>query len=282
MRRNACRLCWLLLASLFWCLAPAADEPACCKALSDDPDVFTCPDRAFAFFLPRPILPQSALLTIEHRAQSPAFDNPLRDGFGLDNGLLKIGIGLRYSPIKNLDAGFRRVNNAMDPFDTYEIDARYCFLDERTRLLDAALGIGTTLFYQDTSGVASGYFATITAGRSVGNRIYLASGALYHSNSTYFSKTVADQDWTLCVPFSLALRVFGGFSVLTEEFFPIQGYRAGKPGYAYGFKYTTFRHSFSVLLTNTQYTTMDGVVTGSDRLDKPVLGFLITRRFGGD
>jgi hypothetical protein len=233
-------------------------------------------------FLPRPLSPKSFLFTVEHRGQSPAFDHPFRDGLGFDNGSLKIGLGLRYSPFKNLDAGLRRVNNGMDPFDTYEIDARYCFAEESRRYFDAAIRAGTTLFYQDTSGFASGYFASLAAGRSVGDRVYAATGILYHSNSTYFTKTVSDKDWTLCLPFSLSIRVHKGFSLLAEVFAPLTGYSAGKPAYAYGFKYATWRHSFSVLLTNTQYTTMDGVVSGSGRLNQPVLGFMITRKIGGD
>jgi hypothetical protein len=263
-------------------LVSAADAPACCKALSEDPDALTCPERAFALFLPRPVSPKSLLFIVDHRAQSAAFDSPLRDGLGLDNGSLKIGLELRYSPFKNLDAGLRRVNNAADPFDTYEFDARFCILEESNSGLDAAVRGGVTLFYQDTSGTASGYFGSLSAGRSIGNRIYVTAGVLYHSNSTNFSKTVADKDWTLCAPFALSIRMAGGFFVLAEGFAPLQGYNAGKPGYAYGFKYATFRHSFSAFLTNTQYSTADGVATGSDRLDKPVLGFMITRKFGGE
>jgi len=278
---NNVRLVFPLMIVL-WCGLSYADMPVCCKALSEEPDAYTCPDRAFAFFLPRPLPPKSILFTIEHRAQSPAFDNPFRDWLGLDNGSLKIGLGLRYSPFENFDAGIRRVSNAIDPFDIYEMDARYCFLKESMYHIDAALGGGTTLFYQDTSGVASGFFASLTAGRSAGGRLYAAAGALYHSNSTFSTKTVADTNWTLCLPVSLTFRVAGGFSVSAEAFAPLLGYKAGKPGYAYGFKYATYKHSFSVLLTNTQYTTMDGMVSGSDRLDRPVLGFMITRKLGGD
>jgi hypothetical protein len=260
----------------------ASEAPTCCSALSEDPDAILCPDRAFALFYPRPLSPRSVLFTVEHRGRSPAFDHPLRDGLGLDNGSLKIGLGLRYSPIANVDAGIRRVNNALDLFDTYEFDLRYCLLDEAGQGFDAALGTGVSLFYQDIDGIASGYFGTVLLGRSIAGRLYLSTGALYHSNSTYSAKTLDDIDWSLCVPASVSLRVVKGLSLLAESFIPAGGYSAGKPGYACGFKYATWRHGFSLLITNSQYTTIDGMVSGSDRLNNPVIGLMITRKFGGE
>jgi hypothetical protein len=262
--------------------AVAAGDPGCCAALSADPDSRLCPDRGFSLLLPQPLGPKTFLFLVEHRGNSPAFSSPFRDGLGLDNGALKIGLGLRYSPIDNLDAGIRRVNNGLDLFDTYEFDARYRFLDESSQGLDAAIDAGISLFTQDTHGIASGMFAACIAGRSFPGRLYIASGAQYHSNSTFSEKTTDAIDWSLAIPLLFSFRASTGLSLLTEWFVPAAGYSAGNPGYAFGFKYATWRHNFSLLLSNSQYTTTDGTVSGSNRLNDPVLGFMIVRKFGGD
>jgi hypothetical protein len=271
----------LVLAFACLCMI-AADETACSSALSADPDTYLCPDRGFTLMLPRTVAPKAVQFLVEHRGHSPAFTNPLRDGLGFDNGALKIGLGLRYAPLDRMDAGVRRVNNGLDRFDTYEFDARYRFLDESSHIIDAAVDAGITLFTQDTYGIASGFIASAVSGKSITDRLYCATGLLYHSNSTYTTKTTADPDWSLAIPLLFSFRAVAGLSLLTEWYFPTAGYSAGNPGYACGFKYATWRHSFSLLLTNTQYTTMDGVVCGSGRLNNPVLGFMIVRKFGGE
>lgn len=272
----------LLLVVTFTCAAIFASDDTCCTSLSADPSTYLCPDRGFSLLLPNVIAPKSFLFLVEHRGHSPAFANPLRDGFGFDNGALKIGLGLRYSPADNLDAGVRRVNNGLDLFDTYEFDARYRVLNESNRFLDAAIDAGLSLFTQDVDGIASGFFVHMGIGKSVMDRVYCATGGLYHSNSTFFAKTTADIDWSLSVPAFFSLRTIAGLFFLTEWNFPIAGYSAGYPGYGVGVKYATWRHSFSLLLANTSYTTMDGVAAGSDRLNNPVLGFIIVRKFGED
>jgi len=274
-----------ILSTLFIFIGVAtADSLDCCKALSDDPSTAICPDRDYALLLPRTIPAHSFLFTIEHRANSPAFKNPVRDGLGLDNGLLKIVIGFRYSPLSNLDFGFKRASNALDPFDTYELDARYCFLKESSRYIDACIGTGISIFDQEPATAASGYFAQLILGKSLFGRLYLSSGLIIHTNSTFNStqkaKTAEDPDQTLCVPLALSARVTKELSLIVESFSPIAGYSAGYTGYSFGVKWATWGHSFSILLSNTQYSTVDGMVTGSDRLNNPVIGFMITRKFG--
>jgi hypothetical protein len=272
----------MTLVLAFACLRViAADKTACSSALSADPDTYLCPDRGFTLMLPQTVAPKTVQFLVEHRGHSPAFSNPLRDGLGFDNGALKIGLGLRYAPLDRMDAGVRRVNNGLDRFDTYEFDARYRFLFESSHFIDAAVGGGLTLFTQDTYGTASGFIASAVGGKTVTDRLYCATGLLYHSNSTYTTKTTADPDWSLAIPFLLSFRTVAGLSLLTEWYIPAAGYSAGKPIYTVGFKFATWRHSFSLLLTNTQYTTIDGVVCGSVRLNNPVLGLMIIRRFGG-
>ncbi|MBN1129170.1 MAG: hypothetical protein JXA71_09295 [Chitinispirillaceae bacterium] len=271
-----------LLSALVSVSALRGSDNACSPALSADPETFLCPDRGFSLLLPRTPAPKSLLFVVEHRANSPAFANPLRDALGLDNGSLKIGLGLRYAPFERLDIGVRRINNGLDLFDTYEFDGRYCPFRETAQGIDAAIDAGFSLFAQEVHGMASGVFASVVAGRHFFNRVYGAGGAQYHSNSTWLSKKTSDTDWGLCIPLGFHVRVIGGLTLLTEWFFPAAGYSAGRPGYAAGFTFATWRHRFSLLLTNTPYTTADGTVSGSGRMNDPVLGFMIVRQFGGE
>jgi hypothetical protein len=281
-KSNKMALVLITIIAILSGMTTEEEVTACCKALSADPETYLCPDRAFALMFPRPVPEHSVLFTVEHRGRSPAFKYPMRDGLGYDNGSLKIGLGLRYSPLSKFDVGVRRVNNGLDQFDTYEFDGRVILLDEQRRNIDAALGAGVSLFYQDKDGIASGYFTTILIGRSIGERVYVSAGALYHSNSTFSTKTTDDINASLCIPVSISARIISGFSIINEWFLPEYGFSGGTPAWAFGFKYATWKHSFSLLLTNTQYTTMDGVVCGSDRLNNPVLGFMIVRKFGGE
>jgi hypothetical protein len=155
-------------------------------------------------------------------------------------------------------------------------------LHESAAFLDLAIDAGFTLFDQAPHGVASGVFAAPLLGKSFIDRVYCAGGVLYHSNSTFSIKTTKDSDESLCLPLLISVRAVAGLSVLTEWYFPMAGYSAGSPAYAFGFKYATWRHSFSLLLTNSQYTTVDGTVSGSDRMNNPVLGLEIVRKFGQD
>jgi hypothetical protein len=262
--------------------APAAAPPACCQALSVDPDDHVCPDRAFALFLPRAIEPRSFLLTIEHRTSAPAFDHPFRDFLGFDNGGLKIGLGFRYSPLNNLDVGLRRFNNVYEPWDTYEFDGRYQLLKEKRHFVDGAVMAGVTWFYQYTAQDASGFYASALLGRSVWDHAYLSSGLMFHTKSTYMTKTVAAKSASVAVPVALIVPTPIGLGLVGETFIPLSGYySAGKPSWTAGLKYATYHHTFSLLFTTTQYTSFDGAVTGSDRSNKPGAGFMITRKFGG-
>ncbi len=284
--KNVAILSLTYLAVLF-SLMPFAETtivepPQCCRALSNDPDAHICQDRCLTFFLPQTIPYKSFLLTIDHRGSSPAFENPFRDFMGFDNGGLKISLGLRYSPIEKLDVGFRRSNNVYEPWDTYEFDGRYKIFDESTQLVDGAAIGGFTWFYQDNSQDASGFYMSGLLGKSFKDLFYLSSGIIIHTNSTYMTKQLTDDASTTAIPITFIFSPKAGLSLEAEMALPVLGYRASNPSYSIGAKYATWRHSFSILFTTSQYTTFDGVVTGAGQMDKPVLGFLITRSFGGE
>ncbi|MFH0921462.1 MAG: DUF5777 family beta-barrel protein [Fibrobacterota bacterium] len=248
--------------------------------LNPDPDTYVTPDRLFGFFLPNTVPQGVTLLTIDHRASAPAFDNPLEDGFGLDNGGFKIGLGLRHGFLDNLDAGFRRTNGVWENYDTYEGDIRYRLQREERRGVDLSLLCGFTWFYIPHQQDASGFYAGLSAGKSFARWLYLSTGFLAHTSSSYKIKPDTAEVFSVAVPIGLHLALNKGMSLVAESTLPIAGYSAGYPSWACGLKFQTFNHTFSFFLSTTQYFTPDGIVCGSDRGANPMLGFLITRQFG--
>ena len=176
----------------------------------------------------------------------------------------------------------RRFNNVFEPWDTYEFDGRYQFLNEEKHWIDCAVMGGATWFYQTTGQDASGFYGAALAGRSFWDQCYLSSGILFHTKSTYMTKTVAEKSASVAVPVSVIVPTPIGLNLLAESFIPLSGYySAGKPSWTAGLKYATYHHTFSLLFSTTQYTSFDGAVTGSDHSNKPGAGFMITRKFGG-
>ena len=58
------------------------------------------------------------------------------------------------------------------------------------------------------------------------------------------------------------------------------GYGAKWPTFSSSLKFITNRHVFSLILSNTQYTNADGVVSNTDRgFDQLVVGFTVIREF---
>ena len=58
------------------------------------------------------------------------------------------------------------------------------------------------------------------------------------------------------------------------------GYAEAHPIISTALKFVTYRHTFSLVVTNSQYTSADGIVANTYRQAKDlILGFTITREF---
>ena len=56
------------------------------------------------------------------------------------------------------------------------------------------------------------------------------------------------------------------------------GYGEKYPAFSASLKFTTHRHTFSIILSNTQYISADGIVANSRwGLGDAIVGFMITR-----
>jgi hypothetical protein len=247
-------------------------------------------DRVVNLYLARTTRKRTLQLTVDHRTNQPFTENTWHDYFGFDAGSLKIGLGLRYGILENLDAGFYRLNSATERFDVYQFDARYRLLRQERHHLDLGLRAGVTWFSQEDAEDAVGWLGQLLVDRRFFSRLTFGSGLLFHSDSTNGVKSSADRNWSLAVPVLLDVRILGWLSWNLEVAFNVAGYgtrgkrdAAGKelsswPAFSSAVRFITSRHTFELVLTNNQYTSADGVVANTPRgFDKLIVGFTITR-----
>lgn len=247
-----------------------------------DPAVYATPDRGFAVLLPRAVPKGAFLFALDHRAHEPVTEEPARDLLGFDAGGLKIFLGLRYGLLDGLDLGVERLNGNPELYDVYGFDARWTVSRESRHFLDLCVTGGLTWFEQMDAKDAVGYSGRVQAGRTLFRAVYLSAGVLAHSNSSHGRKASTDPDYSVSVPAYAGWVVLPDLTLAAEAVLPVAGYSAGWASWTVGPKFMTHGHTFALLLSTTQYTTTDGLASGSDRTGRPVFGFSITRRFGGE
>lgn len=245
-----------------------------------DPRRFPVLDRGINLFTTRTIPQWRPQFTIDHRASEPLKEKPFADFLGFDAGSLKIGLGLRLGILRYMDVGITRLNGTIEPFDTYEFDARLRFLEQDRHGVSAAFRGGGTWFYIDGAPDDWGLFAQLIVERVFWRRLLWNVSALYHSNSTGEAKKGSDNRWSFAPGTLLELRLAQFLAIDLEGIFSAAGYRAAYPYYATSLKFITNRHTFSILFTTSPYLTADGVVANTTRsLPQTVFGFKITREF---
>jgi Membrane bound beta barrel domain (DUF5777) len=126
MKRNVAKFAaagWIGLAAAYSAPAqetsPSAPEPEAERAT---PVVSRPLEGNVIINLPSVEVPTEGLLTIlfTHRFQQPVQDSTIHDLYSFDNGA-RIGIGIWYAPLKNLNVGFYRSSE----LDVYEVSAQY-------------------------------------------------------------------------------------------------------------------------------------------------------------
>ncbi len=223
---------------------------------------------------------------IDHRSGVPIYNKDSNQPFtdmwnnflGFD-GPMQVGLGLRYGVIDNLDVGVYRAGTPART-DTYEFDARYQVLHQADMGIDLAGRAGVTWFSQPNADDASGFFGQIFATRLLINRILISAGALYHSNSTNDTKYNQDTKWSAAGAIAVEARLAAPVALDGELVSCVAGYCSKNPAFSAGVKFFTYRHTFALVVGNTQYITADGYVTNTDRQwNKMVIGFNITREY---
>ena len=276
----------LSLAVCFYWAAPLAAETA--KATVAPAAVTVAPryssasspriERAINLLSANTTRKNNLLAVIDHRNREPAGDAPFHDLFGFDGGGLKVGVGLRYGLLEDLDLGFYRLNGTVEVFDVYDLDFRYQFLKQEKHTLDMAIRPGMSLFIHQDADNAAGGFVQLLGNRTFKDRYRLGSGLLYHSDSTNDAKTNKDDDHSIAAQIFFEGLITQSLAWTVEMSANLAGYGAPNPQVSTALKIRTYKHTFSIVLSNNQYTSADGVVSGTRRgTEDIILGFTITR-----
>ena len=244
-------------------------------------------DRALNLMTARPNLPGDLQFIVAHRTrQGFGEERPFHDFLGFDAGGLKIGLGLRFGVVDNLDVGVYRLNGVGEIFDVYEFDGRYRFLTQENEGIDLALRVGLSWFSQRDAKDAAGYFAQLIASAVLANRVVAGAGVIYHTDSTNRGKTRADDDATMALTGLCEVRINDMVAWDFEVAVAMLGFHESNPSFSTGPKIITNRHTFAIVLSNSQYMSTDGIITNSKRnkIKELILGFNITREFnfGGE
>lgn len=243
-----------------------------------NPHQFPVLDRFTSVFSGEALRRGSRLFVFDHRVRQRLSEEPFHDFLGFDAGGLKIGIGFRYGIFDNIDVGWYRLNGTVELFDTYEFDVRYQLLSERARGISLAVRAGLSWFANRDADDASGGFLQLLANRTFAHRIKFGTGLLYHSESSNADKSDIDPAHSVAIPGLFELRLSPSLSLVVETVSGIDGYRSAHPVISSALKIITHRHTFSILVSNSQYTSADGIVTNSNTdFGEAAIGFTITR-----
>ena len=250
-------------------------------------EAFPVFDRSLNLLTGRTARPKSFVFSIVHRTNAAFSDDPFETFLGFDGGALKIGLDLRYGIIRGLDAGISRLNGTVENFDTYTWDIRWQGLTQKEHGVDGALRIGLSWFAQARGGDALKPFGQILLSRVFAHRFLVGTGLLYHSDSSYETKSEAATEWSMAAQALVDIRLHEKVAISLEGAYTLAGYRARNeagnswPTFSIGPKVITNRHTFAVVLSNTQYFTPDGIVSNSPRGgDDLIVGFNISRELG--
>lgn len=235
-------------------------------------------DRALNLLTATPARKGHFLFIVDHRNRETIDDEPFHNLLGFDSGGLKIGLGLRYGLLEDLDIGVYRVNGTAEAFDVYDMDFRYRLLNQKEHFVDLAIRPGASLFTHQGEDDALEFFGQLLISRTFFDRLLVGTGLLYHSDSSNEIKTNKDDDESLAVQGLMEFRICPTLALDVEMSANVSGYGSDNPQVRAGLKLFTHRHTFAVVLSNTQYMSAGGVVSNTDHdLGDAVLGFTITR-----
>ncbi|MBN2527402.1 MAG: hypothetical protein JXR76_13490 [Deltaproteobacteria bacterium] len=221
-------------------------------------------------------------LVVDHRAHDTFLsgEEAFFDYLGLDAGNLKIGFGLRLGLKKYMDLGFYRLSNGTDLFDVYQFDTKMRFLNQDDAYVNASLQIGGTWFVQNDAEDAAGFLAQVNVDRRLFGTLFVGTGFAFHSNSSNDKKYYTDDDPSGAVLGYVEWRPIRRFSINLEMAANVVGYGSKYPVFAFAPRFLTHRHSFSLVVANSQYMSGDGLVSNTWRgFDELVFGFQIVREF---
>ena len=241
-------------------------------------------DRGVNILTARAARKGSLTLIIDHRPFKNLFsgDDAFFDYLGLDRGeTLKVGLGLRYGIIDGLDFGIYRLNDGGNVlYDTYEFDLRYAFLNQDKHFVNLMVRAGLSWFTFDDAKDAVGFFGQMFVDHIFLKTLLVGVGFAFHSESSSEYKLDKDDAYSGAVTAVVEWRALDWFAVTAELAAPVLGYKQDYPVGTFALKFLTHRHTFSLMLSNTQFINADGIVAGAWRGMKDLIfGFQIFREF---
>jgi hypothetical protein len=277
----------IYLLTTLWLVAPASAQEEEIEEISNVEEVVpegfdganrARVERAVNLGAARTTRARSLLFTVDHRTNQPLGDSDFNDYLGLDAGGLKVGLGLRYGITDCLEAGFFRLNGTAEIFDVYEFDAKWRALSQERFFVNLAVRGGVTWFVQPDVDDYAGFFGQVLVDRVLFDRLLLGAGLLFHSESSNDVKSLDDDAWSMAAQVIAEVRVLPWLAIDLETAINLAGYGADNPVFALGIKLLTHRHTFSLVFSNNQYISADGVVSNTWRgFDDIIIGFQITR-----
>jgi hypothetical protein len=272
---------------------PAAEKPA------RESVPFRAIEGPIVINLPSVDTPSPGTLTLlfTHRFQTKVQDSSIHDLFSLDNGA-NIGIGLAYSPLKNLDAGFYRWSD----LDVYELSARYHLFSSGG--FDAGVRLGED-WRTETSVTSphSSFFAQVMLAYSWRDRLRVSAVPTYLQRTNglprlYPSPVPGDSSCVqtefgsyLCsgyyrdifnVPFAVSIALTHSITVHGEVTPRVGKVNASGTGWIVSIEKSLLRHRFAFTAGNQRQTTVDQYIYGIPgyRQAKDIfLGFNLVRQW---
>jgi hypothetical protein len=251
-----------------------------------DPENYPRIERAVNVMNARTTRARALNFLVDHRTWQPFQTNSFQDWVGFDAGSLKIGLSLRYGILDNLEVGAQRLSNGPDQYDTYQFDVKYWALHAERHFVDVAARAGATWYSEAQRPDSGGGFAQLIVSRSLREYLWLSSGLYYHSNATNENRLdknlqrPSGQAYALAIPVALEVRLQTFLAWDAEASFNVAGYHAKYPVLSTAFKIISNRHTFALIMSNSQYITADGLVANTDRgVHDLIVGFTITREF---
>jgi hypothetical protein len=249
-------------------------------------------DRGINILTARATRPMALTLVIDHRPHmklaSAEAEDVFFDYLGLD-GYLKVGLGLRFGILEGLDVGLYRLNDGgAGDFDAYEFDVRYAFLKQEKHYVDMSARAGITWFVQKDKQDAVGGYGEVFIDHVFFNMLLVGAGFQFHSESSNDVKKNTDKNYSGAVLGVIEWRMIKQLALVAEVAASVVGYgseygntnRPSFPGFSMGVKVLTHRHTFTLMVSNTQFINADGIVSNSWRdFSDIIFGFQIFREF---
>ena len=219
--------------------------------------------------------PQTLQLHFTHRFSDPVQGSDIHNLFSFDSGA-EVGIGLSYTPVKNLEVGFLRERTLED----YEVFAKYALPIPASSPVKVAVRAGGDFRTERQYPDVSSFFIQATVGAFLFERIRLSVIPTFSTNAAGQRFVLPIRDNVFNVMFAASASITRTINI-QAEMVPRHAQSPGT-GWIVAVEKTLLRHRFSFTAGNMKATTVDQYIA-PDFNGLPVgniyLGFNIIRQW---